>query len=180
MTDKRALPGGQEPPKGGNGPDALWPEGSPAHRHDDVLQAPELFDGIMVRRVVAYVLDGIAVGLLWILAWLILAALTTITFGLTSPLMVILFLLPLIYHSLSIAYLGATPGMCLLDVEVRLLNGQRPDLPHAILFTILFFATTWMTAFLVLLVALFNRRGRCLHDILTGLLLVRRSALSPA
>ena len=180
MSDKPALPSKREQPRRGGGPDAVWPEGPQAPRRGDLLSDPALFDGVMARRVVAYILDGFAIGALALVAWMLLAGLSVLTFGLTWPLMAILAVLPLLYHSLTIAAMGATPGMCILDVEVRLLNGMRPDLPHAVLLTILFYATVSLTSGLVLLVALFNRRSRCLHDMLTGVVTVRRSVLHPA
>lgn len=186
MSDKDALPAKTRiPGGGGRGPDAEWPEDPSGTQgrgqgtgYDayDPLQSEDLFEGVLFRRVVAYILDGIALGVLWLLGWLLLSGLTAVTFGLASPLMILLFVLPLLYHSLTIAGFAATPGMRLLDIEVRLLNGQRPDLAHAVLLTILFYATVWLTASLILLIALFNRRGRCLHDFLTGTLVVRRSS----
>lgn len=196
MSDKKSLPAKSNNPgrsknsRDDRGPDAEWPEdaewseGSQDSYNQgfnrdpnifDPLQAPALFDSIVFRRVVAYIMDGIILGLLWVIAWIFLSGLTVITFGLGAPLLIVLFILPLLYHSLFIGISGATPGMRFFDIEVRLLNGQRPDLGHAILLTILFYATIALTTALILLVALFNWRGRCLHDFLTGMLVVRRS-----
>lgn len=179
MSDRFTLPGAKNGPNRSRSTDAAWPEEPGGAGPYDPLQSAALFDGVLMRRVIAYVLDGILLCVVGLIAWLILTTLTALSFGLLSPLMLILAVLPLAYHSLTIAWLGGTPGMCFLDVEVRLLNGARPDLPHAVLLTILFYATIWLTASLVLLVALFNRRGRCLHDMMTGVLVVRRSALHP-
>ncbi|MEE8534923.1 MAG: RDD family protein, partial [Kiloniellales bacterium] len=79
------------------------------------------------------------------------------------------------YHSYFVGHDGATPGMRLLDVEIRVWTGRRPDYVQAFLVALLFYATVLPTSWLVLVVALFNERNRTLHDLLTGTLAVRRS-----
>jgi uncharacterized RDD family membrane protein YckC len=46
--------------------------------------------------------------------------------------------------------------------------------------TILFYVTVPPTGGLLLLFALFDRRLRCIHDLLSGVTVIRRSALSAA
>ncbi len=43
--------------------------------------------------------------------------------------------------------------------------------------TAVYMITVWPTALLILLVSLFDSRARTLHDILSGTVVVRRSAL---
>ncbi|MBV8535599.1 MAG: hypothetical protein JO128_08410, partial [Alphaproteobacteria bacterium] len=50
-----------------------------------------------------------------------------------------------------------------------------PVLLQALVQTVLFYVTVTMLTPLVLLVAVFNRRKRTLHDILAGTLTLRRS-----
>jgi uncharacterized RDD family membrane protein YckC len=64
-----------------------------------------------------------------------------------------------------------------LDVEVRSWNGERPGYFQAFLMTVIFLLTVWPTALLILLVSLFDRRGRTLHDILSATVAVRASTL---
>jgi uncharacterized RDD family membrane protein YckC len=173
MTDKPPLPvKAGIPPKRGSRDDAPWPEETV-----EPLRAQGLLEGVVARRIVAYILDGIFISLLALVAWFVLSILTALTFGLASPLLLLLPLLALAYHSLTIGTFGATPGMQIFDIEVRLLNGMRPDLPQALLLTVVFYATVWFTAWLVLLVALLNPRRRCVHDFLTGTLVLRSSVL---
>ena len=173
MTEKPSLPAKRSTPSNHSG-DALWPEDL-----RDPLQQPALFEGVVARRVVAYILDSVVIGVLGLVSWMVLGMMTALTFGLASPLLILLIILPLVYHSLTIGYLGATPGMRFFDIEVRMLSGERPDVPQALILTVVFYATVWLTASLVLLVALFNQRQRCLHDILLGVLVVRSSVLHP-
>ncbi|MDP7604405.1 MAG: RDD family protein, partial [Alphaproteobacteria bacterium] len=134
-----------------------------------------LFDGIVGRRVAAYLVDLILLGVIW---WALAAAasiLGLITFGLTVPLTALaLALVPLAYHTLTIGGpWSATPGMRLLGLQVRTLGGQRPDFGRAAIQTVVFYVTVGATSWLVLLLALFNNRGRTLHDFLSGLVVLR-------
>ena len=87
-------------------------------------------------------------------------------------------LLPVAYHTYFVGRSGATPGMQLMDVEIRSWTGRRPDYVQAFLMTALFYVTVLPTGFLVLVVALFNDRQRTLHDFLAGTLGIRRSRLA--
>lgn len=131
----------------------------------DPLNRPDLFDGIVMRRVLAYLVDvailiGVT-GFMWLLVLL--------TFGLLAPIAGILTpLIPLTYHSLLIGGRdSATIGMRVMGIQVRRLDGGHPDYPQAALQTLLFYATMALTGFL-LIFGLFNDRGRCLHDWLSG------------
>ena len=82
-------------------------------------------------------------------------------------------LLPLAYHGFFIGSPGnATPGMRVMGVRVLAWNGNEVSYPQAIAQTLLFYATVPLTHGLVLLVSLFNERGRCLHDLLCGTVVV--------
>jgi uncharacterized RDD family membrane protein YckC len=137
---------------------------------------PEVYEGILPRRVLAYLVDlvciaalaaGVAVGftVLWLLS-----------LGLLGPLLwFLLGLLPLAYHTLQLAGPhSATLGMRLFDLELRSTAGARPGFLLALAQTALFYLTVGTTGSLILVVALFNRRGRTLHDWLSGTLMVRR------
>ena len=65
-------------------------------------------------------------------------------------------------------HLSATCGMQVMGVEVRATDGARPSLLQAFVMTALFYlSVTFLTPF-ILLIALFNDRSRCVHDILSG------------
>ena len=154
--------------------DALWPGAPP-----DPLDDPDLYEGLTWRRVVAYGLDVLAIMTLLGGLWMVLMFFAVLSFGLLLPLkLVVLSLTPLAYHTLFIGHGGATPGMRLLDVEVRTWTGGRPHFLEAFLMTVLFYATVLPTSWLILLAALFNDRRRTLHDFLSGTLCVRHSRLA--
>jgi uncharacterized RDD family membrane protein YckC len=80
-----------------------------------------------------------------------------------------------LYHTLTIGgSRSATPGMRLTGVEVRSWTGERPGYLQAFVQTILFYVTVYPTWSLVLLIALFERRRRTLHDIIAGTLVIRQ------
>ena len=84
---------------------------------------------------------------------------------------------PVAYHTLTIGgAASATLGMRLFGLEVRVWNGGKPGYLQALLHTAVFYVTVSFTGGLILLWALFNNRGRCLHDILCGTLVIRRPA----
>lgn len=112
-------------------------------------------------------------------AWVVMLALGVVTLGLAwvliGPLMAAV---PVLYYTMTIGGpRSATIGMRTLDVEVRSWNGERPGYFQAFLMTVIFLLTVWPTALLILLVSLFDRRGRTLHDILSATVAVRASTL---
>ena len=149
------------------------------HQPPDPLDDPDLYDGITLRRVVAYLLDLIAIGVLWLVAWFGLSALAALSLGLLLPFKILaLALLPLAYHSFFIGRNGATPGMRLLDVEVRAWTGYPPGYVQALLHTVMFYASISLTVWIVLVIVFFDDRRRTLHDMLAGIVCLRHSRLA--
>ncbi len=156
--------------------DAAW-RGDPP----DPLVHPALYDGVIWRRVLAYVVD---LGMLLLCAaiiWFGLGLIAVLSLGLLAPLLpVALALLPVGYHGLLVGgRRSATIGMRIMGLEVRSWTGQRPTVPQALLMAILFYATLMVTGSLILLVALFSSRGRTVHDMLSGTVVVRCAASGP-
>jgi uncharacterized RDD family membrane protein YckC len=139
----------------------------------DPLIHPELFDGLLWRRPVAYLFDLAVIGLLlgaWF--WLVL-----LTLGLLWPLTSLaVLLIPILYHAWLVGGArSATLGMRLCGIEVRGIGGGRPDFWQALLMAVLFYVTVVVTSLLILLVVLFNDRLRTVHDYLSGVVVVRRA-----
>ncbi len=140
-----------------------------------------LIGGVRTRRLLAWIIDIILIGMLvWIAWWsLLLFGLMTLGFGL--PLLATLPLIPLAYHLLFLASpLAATPGQALLGLIVlRDEDLGRPTAAQAVVSTLGFYMTlalgaVWLAASLV------TRGKRTLHDLLSGLVVVRRGALAGA
>lgn len=140
----------------------------------DPLSRPELFDGVMFRRVIAYLIDVTILSGAVLFLWF----LVVVTLGLLGPIAALVTpVIPIAYHSLLIGGPNsATIGMRMMGIEVRRLDGGRPDFGLALIQTLLFYATLALTG-LLLIVALFNDRRRCLHDWLSGTLTVNTAAI---
>ena len=147
----------------------------------DPLDNPSLYAGVRTRRIFGYLVDLLVIGIFWGAAWLVAVMLGIVTLGLAWPLLVVIVsFFPLAYHTLTIAMGSATPGMWLFDVEVRSWTGKRPDFVQALLMTVIYMLTVWPTGLLILLISLFDKRSRTLHDMLSAVVVVRRSALQSA
>jgi len=157
--------------------DRAWTQTPP-----DPLEVPALYIGVRTRRIFGYLVDLCIIACLWGAAWIAAIVLGVVTLGLLWPVLVVAVgLVPLAYHTLTIASPGsATIGMRLFDVEVRSWTGKRPDIWQALIMTVIFMVTVWATALLILLVSLFDARSRTLHDILSATVVVRSSALREA
>jgi uncharacterized RDD family membrane protein YckC len=142
--------------------------------HEDDAPDPALypaaFEGLLWRRVFAYAVDLGFIGALMLFCWVVFTILTLLSLGLLGPALWFVFgLIPLAYHTLQLAGRhSATLGMRCFDIELRSWSGERPLFLQALAQTALFYLTIAATGSLILLVALFNRRKRTLHDFLAG------------
>lgn len=151
-----------------------WEAGAP-----DPLANPALYDGMMIKRVLAYLVDVAIILVLLGIVWLVFAAFTVMSFGLLSPLLwPSLPLIPLAYHTFFIGgERSATLGMQAFNIEVRAWNGRRPSYLQALLVTVVFYLSVGLTGWLILIVSLFNDRRRTLHDLLCGTVVVNAQAM---
>ena len=139
--------------------------GAPAMRADSLA-------GVRTRRIFAFCIDIVFVTILSMILWTVLLVLTI---GLS------LVLLPPIFPFVAFFYNGltvsgvkmATPGMRMMDLEMRLhRDGARVPFINAAAHA-LFFYLSWMLP-PVFLVPLVDSEKRCLHDMLAGVLVLRR------
>jgi uncharacterized RDD family membrane protein YckC len=132
---------------------------------------PEALAGVRTRRILALGLDFIIVSILSFVIWF---ALLIATFGLS------LFLIPPLFPLVAFFYNGltvsgwrmATPGMSAMDLEMRCVNGSRVPFLNAAVHAV-FFYLSWMFP-PIFLVSLLSNDKRCLHDILAGVIVIRR------
>lgn len=113
---------------------------------------------------------------LFVLYYFALVLFSVATFGLLTPLLILLgSLIPTAYHTLTIGgSASATLGMRMFGLEVRSWSGGKPGYLQALLHTVVFYVTVGFTSGLILLWPLFSNRRRCLHDLLCGTLIIRR------
>jgi uncharacterized RDD family membrane protein YckC len=137
------------------------------------------FEWIILRRIIAFAFDFLFIALLVVPAHLAMAIGGLMTFGLLWIFQPILFLLIVLsYHTMTIGSpRSATLGMRIMGVEVRSWDGGRPDHARALLHSILFYMTAFPTGFTILVVALFTKNRRTLHEILSGTVTIRSDAM---
>lgn len=150
------------------------------HAYDPATQ-PELFDGVLSRRVTAFIIDFIILAIPVVLVAMFIFAFGIVTLGLGFALY---WLLPPGTVIWALLYFGttlggpnsATIGMRVMDLEMRTWYGAPAyfvlGAVHAIAF---WFTVSFFTPF-VLLVAFFNERRRLLHDILLGTVVINNAA----
>jgi uncharacterized RDD family membrane protein YckC len=138
---------------------------SPALRRDALAS-------VRTRRILALVVDFIIVG---VLAAILYSLLLIVTFGLSFFFLPPLFpLVAFFYNGLSIsgAKMG-TLGMRAMDLEMRLdESGARVPFINAAAHAVLFYLSWFFP--LIFLVSLVDGEKRCLHDMLVGVVVVRR------
>jgi uncharacterized RDD family membrane protein YckC len=150
----------------------------------DPLTQPELFRGVLTRRVFAFLIDLVVLSIPVILACVFIAVFGVVTLGLgwalfwlVSPASVIW---ALIYYG---ATLGgphsATMGMRVMDLELRTWYGGPCYFVLGAMHAVLFWLSVSFLTPLVLLVGLFNGRRRLLHDIVLGTVVINSSVRNP-
>lgn len=157
-------------------PSLTFRQYSPSGTGHEALANPALYEGVLSRRVGAYLVDVCIIVVINIAVHTLLVVLGLLTFGLAWLLLgpVTFLTVALAYDTLTIGGgRGATPGTRLFRLEARGVQGERPDYWQAFLMTALFYATVPITSFLILAVALFTDRNRTLHDILSGITVIR-------
>ncbi|SHE76755.1 RDD family protein [Litoreibacter ascidiaceicola] len=129
---------------------------------------PAFYEGVGVKRLLAWVVDTVLIGI-------IAAVIASI------PLFLLWFVFPLVFLVVSLVYrigsiraASATPGMRLFNIELRAHDGQRLDGSAAALHTIAFMIAS---AFFIPQIAsvflmLMTERGQGLHDMFTGVVAI--------
>ncbi len=128
--------------------------------------------GVRTRRILAVCFDFAIVSVLVALLW---TASVVLTLGFA------LFFLPPLWPIVAFFYNGlsvsgarmATPGMRAMDLEMRMYeNGARVPFVNAAVQAVLFYVSWFFPP--IFLVSLVDPEKRCLHDIVAGVVMVRR------
>ena len=148
---------------------------------DYAFDDARLTEGVMFRRVCAWLLDLLLVGGIVAVLWVVLVGFGLLTLGFGLPLLGLLPVVPVAYHVLFVAGpRSATPGQVVMDLSVRRdADLGRPSLLQAVLFV----AGLWVTlaaGVVWLAAALVTTRHRALHDLVSGVVVVRGRALNGA
>ncbi|NVO14091.1 MAG: RDD family protein [Rhodoplanes sp.] len=143
----------------------------------DPFLEPELFEGVLPRRVIAFMIDVVVLfvpvvaftifvflfgivtlGLGWALYWLLGPA--TVVWA-------------LVYYGMTLGGPeSATLGMRMVDLEMRTSYGSPSYFVLGAVHAVVFWVSVSALSPLVLLVCFFNHRRRLLHDILLGTVVI--------
>ena len=157
--------------------------GMQPHAFDPWTQ-PELFRGVLTRRVFAFLIDLVVISVPIILGYVFIAVFGLITVGLGWALFWLAWpasvIWAVIYYGASLGGPhSATLGMRVLDLELRTWYGAPGYFVLGATHAVLFWVSVSVLSPLVLLVGLFNGRRRLLHDIILGTVVINSSIRNP-
>lgn len=151
----------------------------------DPATSPELFEGVLARRLIAFFIDVVIVVVPILFAALFILLFGLLTFGigwllywLLSPAAVIW---ALCYYGLTFGSpASATIGMRVMDLEMRTWYGAPAYFVLGAVHAVVFWITVSALTPLILVVGFFNERRRLLHDILLGTVVINNDARAAA
>ena len=149
------------------------------HAYDPATN-PELFEGVLARRVIAFLIDFIVISVPVVLAAMFIFVFGIVTLGLGFALY---WLLPPGAVIWAVCYFGltlggprsATVGMRVMDLEMRTWYGAPAYFVLGAVHAIVFWVSISALTPFILLVAFFNDRRRLLHDIVLGTVVINNA-----
>ena len=146
----------------------------------DPLRDPELFDGVVPRRVIAFVIDLVVIGTPVVLAAIFIFLFGIVTLGvgwllywLLSPATIIW---AVVHYGLTFGGpRSATIGMRMVDIEMRTWYGAPSYFVLGAVHGVLYWVSVSALTPLILLVCFFNHRRRLLHDIVLGTVVINNA-----
>lgn len=151
----------------------------------DPAASPELFDGVLPRRIVAFVIDLIIVVIPLVVASMFIFMLGLVTFGLGWALFWLLspasLIWALFYYGITLGSpASATIGMRAMEIEMRTWYGAPAYFVLGAVHAIVYWVSVSMLTPFILLVGFFNARRRLLHDMLVGTVLINNATRTAA
>ena len=146
------------------------------HAYDPVTH-PELFEGVLARRVIAFLIDFVIIAVPVVLAAMFIFVFGIVTLGMGFALYWLLSPASVIW---ALVYFGATlggpssatVGMRVMDLEMRTWYGAPAYFVLGAVHAIAYWITVSFLTPLILLVGPVNERRRLLHDILVGTVVI--------
>jgi uncharacterized RDD family membrane protein YckC len=150
------------------------------HAYDPAAN-PELFEGVLSRRLVAFFIDLIIITVPLIAAAIFIFLFGIVTLGLgwmlfwlLSPASVIW---ALVYYGVTMgSTASATIGMRAMEIEIRTWYGAPAYFLLGAVHAVVYWVSVSVLTPFILLLGLFNARRRLLHDILVGTVLINNPA----
>lgn len=147
----------------------------------DPATSPELFEGVLARRVIAFIIDLIIIAIPLVAASIFIFVFGIVTFGLgwalfwlLSPASVIWALF--YYGSTLGSVTSATLGMRVMEIEMRTWYGAPAYFVLGAVHAIVYWISVSVLTPVILVVGFFNARRRLLHDILVGAVIINNAS----
>jgi uncharacterized RDD family membrane protein YckC len=146
------------------------------HAYDPATN-PELFDGVLARRVVAFVIDVIVIAVPVVAAAVFIFVFGLLTLGLGWVLYWLLWpatvIWALFYYGTTLGRAAsATLGMRAMGIEMRTWYGAPAYFVLGAVHAVVYWISVSMLTPLVLVVGFFNARKRLLHDFVVGVVII--------
>ena len=130
----------------------------------DPVDAPDFYDGILVKRGLAWVIDALVIGALFVLAGLATLTAAWFLWFLTLP------AIGFLYRMATLSTRSSTWGMRLMGIEMRGHDGERFQPLQALLHVLgyygsMAFVLPWLASLGAMIV---TPRRQGLHDLLLG------------
>lgn len=146
------------------------------HAYDPAIN-PELFEGVVARRLVAFLIDFVilAIPVLFVSMFIFVVGVVTLGLGfffyaLLWPGMVIW---AVCYYGMTLGGpASATVGMRVMDIQMRTWYGAPTYFLLGAVHAVVFWITVSALTPFILLVCLVNERRRALHDMLVGTVVI--------
>jgi uncharacterized RDD family membrane protein YckC len=149
--------------------------------HNPALIEPALIRDVISKRGLALTIDGVMIFLVGLFLFIFMLVFGLLTLGLGWHLFALLPLVPFCYYVLCLSQLGATLGQKFAGIELRRVEDLAPPSGLQMFVWIIGFCATIGCGFgVLLLVALVTDGKRTLHDMASGLIMVRRDGLRPS
>jgi uncharacterized RDD family membrane protein YckC len=154
------------------------------HAFDPVV-SPELFEGVLARRCIAFLIDITVITIPVLFAALFILIFGFITLGLGWVLYALLWpatvIWAIVYYGMSFGSdASATLGMRVMDIEMHTWYGAPAYFVLGAVHAVVFWITVSFLTPLIVLVAFFNERKRLLHDIVVGTVVINNASRAQA
>lgn len=145
----------------------------------DPNTAPELFEGVLTRRVLAYIVDVAIIAAIVLVLTLVGGILGLLTLGLgwlATPVAIVIAIVG--YYAVTLgAHRRATVGMQMMDLVLTPARGAPLNGFTAFAHPLLFWISIWVSWPVSFAIVLFTPRRQMLHDLVLGTLMLRRSPM---
>ena len=146
----------------------------------DPIARPELFDGVLSRRIFAFMIDVIIIGLPVVAASIFIFILGIVTLGLGFilfwPLHALTMIWALLYYGFTMGGpSSATFGMRMMDLEIRTWYGAPCTFVLGAVHGAFYWLSVTILTPLILLLGLFTSRRQLLHDLVLGTVVINNA-----